>query len=75
MYKQFLSEKLVIMVVMNGCPATAESVFRSFFMCSTCFNRMTVGSHRISGNGWRTERRTGKAILSVLRSIFSANTF
>ena len=42
MYRQSRSEKLVIIVVMKGWPATAESVFRSFLICSTCFNRMTV---------------------------------
>ncbi len=42
MYRQSLSEKLVIMVVIKGWPATAESVFLSFLMCSTCLRRMTV---------------------------------
>lgn len=61
----------MIIVVMKGWPATAESVFRSFLICSTCFKRMTVKleftlligkSHAIYS-------------LSTLRSIFRAKTF
>ena len=44
MYKHSLSEKLVIMVVINGWPATAARVLRSFLMCSTCFKRMTIAT-------------------------------
>lgn len=69
-YRQSRSAKLVIMVVMKGWPATAESVFRSFLICSTCFKRMTVEvkSHR-SSNSFATDS------LSTLRSIFRAKTF
>ena len=42
MYRQSLSEKLVIMVVMKGWPATAARVLRSFLMCSICFNLITA---------------------------------
>lgn len=59
------------MVVMKGWPATAESVFRSFLICSTCFKRMTVEveSHRSSKESFAIDS------LSTLRSIFRAKTF
>ena len=71
MYRQSRSEKLVIMVVIKGWPATAESVFRSFLICSTCFNRMTVKFSR------PPFQKDDLAIylLSTLRSIFRAKTF
>ena len=71
MYRQSRSEKLVIMVVMKGWPATAESVFRSFLICSTCFKRMTVEgeSHPSCTEDFAID------LLSTLRSIFRAKTF
>lgn len=73
MYRQSLSEKLVIMVVMNGWPATAARVLRSFLMCSICFKRMTAG------NGLMDDLDAGlvhaHGSLSVLRRILRAKTF
>lgn len=70
-YRQSRSEKLVIMVVMKGWPATAESVFRSFLICSTCFKRMTTESESTSS----VETHFVIYLLSTLRSIFRAKTF
>ena len=62
----------MIIVVMNGWPATADRVFRSFLMCSTCFKRMTVGPtikcHEKLGSDLGVSP-------STLRSIFRAKTF
>lgn len=59
------------MVVMKGWPATAESVFRSFLICSTCFKRMTVECESI----YFVERSFANYTLSTLRSILRAKTF
>ncbi len=70
-YRQSRSEKLVIMVVMKGWPATAESVFRSFLICSTCFKRMTAEPE----STFVIEENFAIHLLSTLRSIFRAKTF
>ena len=73
MYRQSLSEKLVIIVVMNGWPATAARVLRSFLMCSICFNRMTARHGLMDEFDLDVGYTHGS--LSVLRRIFSAKTF
>lgn len=73
MYRQSLSEKLVIMVVMNGWPATAARVLRSFLMCSICFNRMTARNGLI--DEFDLHLGYAHSSLSVLRRILSAKTF
>ena len=71
MYRLSRSEKLVIIVVMNGWPATAARVFLSFLMCSTCFKRMTATLVLVLV----AMRFRRGLLLSTLRRIFNAKTF
>lgn len=76
MYKESWSEKEVIKVVMNGCPATSARTDLSWLTWSTCFNLITASNYnQLVHNFTFILRITGGAhIPSTFLKTFNANT-